>query len=146
MKSFTKKNIKICVSLACLLIVLGLASCTKKGAETAKATSGTELVIEDLTPGSGIEATDGKNVTVHYTGTLTDGTKFDSSLDRNSPFTFTLGSGQVIQGWDQGVKGMKTGGKRKLTIPPQLGYGANAQGPIPANSTLVFEVELLKVE
>lgn len=106
----------------------------------------TELKVEDVTVGTGTEAVAGKQVTVHYTGTLTNGQKFDSSKDRSKPFTFTLGAGQVIQGWDQGVAGMKIGGVRKLTIPPQLGYGSRAMGPIPANSTLLFDVELLKVE
>lgn len=105
------------------------------------------LNIEDLTVGSGDEATSGKRVDVHYTGWLTNGTKFDSSLDRGKPFTFQLGAGQVIQGWDRGVAGMKVGGKRKLTIPPELGYGARgAAGVIPPNATLVFEVELLAVK
>ncbi len=105
-----------------------------------------DLIVEDLVQGNGTEAVDGKMVTVHYTGTLTDGTKFDSSVDRGTPFNFQLGIGQVIKGWDQGVKGMKVGGKRKLTIPPSLGYGPRAIGPIPANSTLIFEVELLDVK
>lgn len=105
-----------------------------------------ELKIEDLKIGSGAEAVSGKAVTVNYRGTLTDGTQFDSSYDRGTPFTFNLGAGEVIQGWDMGVKGMKIGGKRKLTIPSELGYGARAVGSIPPNSTLVFEVELLKVE
>ncbi len=88
----------------------------------------------------------GKTVSVHYTGKLTDGTKFDSSLDRGDPFSFRLGAGQVIKGWDQGVAGMKVGGKRLLTIPPELGYGQRGfPGAIPPNSTLVFEVELLGV-
>jgi FKBP-type peptidyl-prolyl cis-trans isomerase len=107
---------------------------------------GTNLKVEEVQIGTGDVAAAGKKVTVHYTGTLTDGTKFDSSVDRNQPFTFTLGAGEVIQGWDQGVAGMKVGGKRKLTIPASLGYGSRATGPIPANSTLIFDVELLKVE
>jgi FKBP-type peptidyl-prolyl cis-trans isomerase FkpA len=105
------------------------------------------LKIEDIKVGEGAVAEAGKQVVVHYTGTLTDGTKFDSSVDRNEPFTFSLGAGQVIKGWDEGVKGMKIGGKRKLTIPPSLGYGeAGAGGVIPPNATLIFEVELLDVK
>ena len=106
-----------------------------------------ELIIEDLTVGEGDEAVAGKRVTVHYTGWLTNGSKFDSSLDRNDPFEFPLGRGHVIRGWDEGVAGMKVGGKRKLTIPPEMGYGARgAGGVIPPNAMLVFEVELLGVE
>ena len=104
----------------------------------------TELKIEELKPGNGAEAKAGQQVTVHYTGWLTNGTKFDSSLDRGQPFKFQLGAGQVIQGWDKGVAGMKVGGKRKLVIPPTMGYGEHgAGGVIPPNATLVFEVELL---
>ncbi|MFZ5503887.1 MAG: FKBP-type peptidyl-prolyl cis-trans isomerase [Pseudomonadota bacterium] len=104
------------------------------------------LVIEDTTPGTGHEAASGHEVSVHYTGWLTDGRKFDSSKDRNDPFSFQLGAGQVIRGWDEGVTGMKEGGVRKLTIPPHLGYGERgAGGVIPPNATLVFEVELLSV-
>ncbi len=105
------------------------------------------LIIEELSVGEGVEAVVGKQVSVHYTGWLTDGTKFDSSLDRNDPFDFPLGRGHVIRGWDEGVAGMKVGGKRKLTIPPEMGYGARgAGGVIPPNATLVFEVELLGVK
>ena len=108
--------------------------------------SQTELLIEDLTVGEGSEAVSGKEVTVHYTGWLTDGEKFDSSKDRKQPFTFPLGAGHVIKGWDQGVVGMKVGGVRKLTIPAALGYGARgAGGVIPPNATLVFDVELLDI-
>jgi FKBP-type peptidyl-prolyl cis-trans isomerase FkpA len=105
------------------------------------------LEIDDLSPGTGTEATEGRTVSVHYTGTLTNGDKFDSSLDRGRPFEFVLGAGRVIKGWDQGVRGMKVGGKRKLTIPAELGYGARGFPPvIPANATLVFEIELLDVK
>ena len=103
------------------------------------------LKVEDIKIGTGQEAATGMTVEVHYTGWLTNGDKFDSSLDRGRPFSFGLGLRQVIKGWDQGVVGMKEGGKRRLTIPPELGYGSREIGPIPANSTLIFEVELLKV-
>ena len=109
-------------------------------------TTASGLVYEEITVGAGAEAAHGLRVTVHYTGWLTDGTKFDSSKDRDDPFEFHLGQGQVIAGWDEGVTGMKVGGTRKLTIPPQLGYGARgAGGVIPPDATLVFEVELLAV-
>ncbi|MBL8482359.1 MAG: FKBP-type peptidyl-prolyl cis-trans isomerase [Rhodocyclaceae bacterium] len=104
------------------------------------------LIIEDSVTGTGARAEAGKTVEVHYTGWLTDGRKFDSSKDRGRPFSFRLGAGQVIQGWDEGVAGMQVGGTRKLTIPPEMGYGARgAGGVIPPNATLVFEVELLNV-
>lgn len=110
-------------------------------------TTDSGLVIEDLVLGDGDEAIAGHQVTVHYTGWLTDGQKFDSSKDRDDPFIFPLGGGRVIRGWDEGVQGMKIGGTRKLTIPPDLGYGARgAGGVIPPNATLVFEVELLALE
>ena len=105
-----------------------------------------EMKIEDIKIGTGDEAVSGKTITVNYVGTLEDGTKFDSSYDRNEPFTFNLGAGQVIQGWEKGFEGMKVGGKRKLIIPSDLAYGNRSMGSIPPNSTLIFEAELLKVE
>lgn len=140
-----------------LLVLLSANSCQKQDDEAtqSQATPGqassdqvrtsNELKMEDVTVGTGSEAVPGKTVKVHYTGTLENGTKFDSSKDRNEPFAFKLGAGQVIKGWDQGVAGMKVGGVRKLVIPPTLGYGSRQVGPIPANSTLLFDVELLEV-
>jgi len=110
-------------------------------------TTASGLKYEDLTVGSGAEAVAGKTVSVHYTGWLENGTKFDSSLDRGEPFQFQLGAGEVIAGWDEGVAGMKVGGKRRLMIPSNLGYGARgAGGVIPPNATLIFEVELLAIK
>jgi len=101
----------------------------------------------DVTAGQGKEATSGSTVTVHYTGWLPSGRKFDSSRDRGEPFAFTIGAGQVITGWDEGVKGMREGGRRKLVLPPAMAYGeAGAPPDIPANATLVFDVEVLKVD
>jgi FKBP-type peptidyl-prolyl cis-trans isomerase FkpA len=104
-----------------------------------------DLVKETIEEGEGRRADDGDEVSVHYTGTLEDGTKFDSSLDRDQPFSFTIGEGEVIKGWDQGVLGMKPGEKRKLIISPDLAYGEEGTGPIPSNSTLIFEIELLEI-
>lgn len=112
----------------------------------ATPTAAENVKIEDIEEGTGPEVKSGDTVVMHYTGTLTDGTKFDSSVDRNEPFETQIGVGQVIQGWDLGVVGMKVGGKRKLTIPPSLGYGAQATGSIPANSILIFDLELLEIK
>ena len=109
-------------------------------------TTSAGLKIHDFVVGTGSTAGTRDGVTVHYTGWLTDGTKFDSSVDRSEPFSFTIGAREDILGWDQGVAGMRVGGKRQLEIPPNLAYGSSARGSIPANSTLVFEIELLKVE
>ena len=116
-----------------------------KASPVIKTKSG--LMVQDLRKGTGAVARAGKTVTVHYRGTLTNGKKFDASYDRGQPFVFPLGAGQVIKGWDEGVAGMRVGGKRKLIIPARLGYGAQGTpgGPIPPNATLVFVVELLKV-
>ena len=111
----------------------------------AMTTTRSGLAYRDLTVGKGVRVDAGSLVSVHYTGWLPNGTKFDSSRDSNTPFEFTLGGGQVIQGWDEGVAGMHVGGRRQLVIPPALGYGGVRSGPIPPNSTLVFDVELLAV-
>ena len=112
----------------------------------AETTTDSGLKYEDVTVGEGDCAAAGHTVSVHYTGWLTDGTKFDSSKDRNDPFQFSLGGGQVIRGWDEGVQGMQPGGVRRLTIPAELGYGARgAGGVIPPGAILVFEVELLEI-
>jgi FKBP-type peptidyl-prolyl cis-trans isomerase FkpA len=143
--------------LTLLVAAYGCGPKAENAEKTESASMGqsniTELVKQDDVAGSGNEAVAGRQVSVHYTGWLYDqakadhkGQKFDSSRDRNEPFAFRLGGGQVIQGWDQGVAGMKVGGKRTLTIPPQLGYGSQgAGGVIPPNATLLFEVELLDV-
>lgn len=147
---------KIFFWLITIFLLFGFLVCKRESSEsTSQSPPSTkndtqkveELKIEEIKVGTGKEATPGSSVTVHYTGWLTDNTKFDSSVDRGKPFSFKLGIGQVIKGWDEGVKGMKEGGKRKLTVPPHLGYGARGAGRvIPPNATLVFDVELLKVE
>ena len=114
-------------------------------ADDGMTTTPSGLQYRDDAVGDGPEARAGQTVSVHYTGTLLDGRKFDSSRDRGQPFQFHLGGGQVIQGWDEGVAGMKVGGRRTLVIPPELGYGSRAIGPIPPDSTLQFDVELLGV-
>lgn len=113
--------------------------------EPALITTESGLQYLDLVEGTGATPKAGQTIVVHYTGTLENGQKFDSSLDRNSPFSFRVGAGQVIKGWDEGFLTMKVGGKRKLVIPPELGYGSRGVGPIPPNSTLIFEVELLRI-
>ena len=140
--------------LACLVVLAGAAlACGPSAAPRSAGSSAAEVTMPDGLKytddqvGNGTEAQAGKTAVVHYTGWLMDGTKFDSSRDRNQPFSFPLGRGAVIKGWDEGVAGMKVGGKRTLIIPPDLGYGARgAGGVIPPNATLIFEVELLKVQ
>ena len=127
------------ITFAVMLIAV---SCSKE-----KQIMNNGLVIEDIKIGDGQEVEKFNIVTVNYTGLLENGTKFDSSLNPGrTPFRFTVGAGQVIKGWDEGLMGMKVGGKRKLTIPPELGYGSRDNGPIPANSTLIFEIDLLGIE
>ena len=129
-----------------VLILLALAGCGGGGdGGTTTPTGGGTLVVEDLVVGTGATAAVGDTVSVHYVGTLTNGTKFDSSYDRGQPFPFQIGAGRVIAGWEQGVPGMKVGGKRRLTIPPSLGYGNQANGSIPPNSTLIFDIDLLSI-
>lgn len=115
---------------------------TEENEETKEVT---ELQIEDIQLGTGQEAQAGDVLSVHYTGTLLDGTKFDSSVDRGQPFQFQLGAEQVIQGWEEGFAGMRVGGTRRLVIPPHLAYGATERPGLPANSTLIFDVELLEI-
>jgi FKBP-type peptidyl-prolyl cis-trans isomerase FkpA len=139
-------QLRISWVLAVLLLTLSLA-CSQPAASGKETTMADGLKFTDDQVGTGAEALAGKTVSVHYTGWLTDGTKFDSSKDRGQPFSFPLGAGRVIKGWDEGVAGMKVGGKRTLVIPPELGYGARgAPGAIPPNATLKFEVELLDVK
>lgn len=134
--------------IAFIVIMLGFANtgCGNDDETSAATGTGGSLQIEDVVVGTGAVAAAGQTITVHYVGTLTDGTKFDSSRDRGTPFSFNLGTGQVIRGWDQGLPGMKVGGTRKLTIPATLGYGAAGAPPsIPGNATLIFNIELLSI-
>jgi peptidylprolyl isomerase len=145
-------DMKIALMLVLLCAVLAMAVSDTEGGDKKKEeekviTTKSGLKYVERKVGDGKEAKAGDTVSVHYTGTLTNGKKFDSSLDRNEPIEFTLGVGRVIKGWDEGISGMKVGGKRKLIIPPDLGYGAKGAGNvIPGNATLIFEVELVKVK
>ena len=144
-KRITLLAVAVALGVAALAAVETRAQDKKEKSKVVTTDSG--LKYEDLKEGTGEAAKKGDTVEVHYTGWLTDGKKFDSSVDRNRTFSFKLGEGKVIKGWDEGVAGMKVGGKRKLTIPAELAYGKNAvRDVIPANSTLVFEVELLKIK
>lgn len=122
--------------------LISLFSSNKSQANIAQAP---QVLIQDTVIGTGDVAVSGNSVVVNYTGHFVDGKVFDSSITRGEPFQFVLGSGQVIKGWDQGILGMRVGGKRTISIPPELGYGANDYGPIPGGSTLIFDIELLKV-
>jgi FKBP-type peptidyl-prolyl cis-trans isomerase len=147
-----RRNQNIIVGAIALVIIAILAFVVinriiKSNQNKGMITTPSGLKYQDLVVGTGQEAKSGDSVTVNYTGWLDDGTKFDSSIDRNQPFTFTLGTGGVIQGWDEGVVGMKVGGKRRLVIPPDLAYGSQgASGVIPPNATLTFEVDLLSIK
>lgn len=153
------RNVEKFIVFLLLLAAVAIPACSQKEAKPtaekaveSKAPAGATVTASglsytDIVKGAGAAPTSGKMVTVHYTGVLEDGTKFDSSVDRGQPFSFRIGAGEVIPGWDEGVISMKVGGKRKLIIPPQLGYGsAGAGGVIPPNATLIFDVELLDVE
>lgn len=149
-KRRNQQRIITIVSILVIIAAIGAVlfyNLQSKKPEGELITTLTGLQYQDLTVGTGVEAKTGNSVTVHYVGTLEDGTKFDSSRDRNEPFELTLGAGGVIQGWEEGLIGMRVGGIRKLVIPPDLGYGSQAVGDvIPANATLVFEIELLSIK
>ena len=154
------RSVERIIIVLLLVAAIAIAACSQKETAAPQATEGRQvlpaqakpvttasgLTYIDLAVGNGPSPTAGKPVKVHYTGWLENGTKFDSSVDRGQPFVFTIGTGEVIPGWDEGVMTMKAGGKRKLIIPARLGYGAaGAGGVIPPNATLIFEVELLEV-
>ena len=147
-KTLLNRITKICTFGLCSGCCQPKGRAAPTGEDMEEVTTGTGLKYVDLAPGSGQAAAPGNQVSVLYTGTLTDGKVFDTTKKRgDTPFEFKLGGGQVIAGWDEGVQGMKIGGKRKLTIPPELGYGAaGAGGVIPPNATLIFEIELLKLK
>ena len=136
----------IAALLAAVAAFLFVPSLPSGGGAGAEVTTASGLRYTDLAVGDGPSPRTGQTAVVHYTGTLTDGSKFDSSRDRGQPYSFALGTGSVIKGWDEGVATMKVGGRRKLVVPPALGYGPMARPGIPANSTLVFDVELLEVK
>ncbi len=148
----TKGYLVCLIAIGSLLVICYKTQKTTKDKQTMTVTteeiittpSGLKYIERNV--GTGDVATKGKTIAVHYTGTLEDGTKFDSSIDRGQPIDFKLGIGQVIKGWDEGLDGVKVGGKRKLIIPAELGYGSRPAGRIPANSTLIFEVELVAVK
>jgi peptidylprolyl isomerase/FKBP-type peptidyl-prolyl cis-trans isomerase FkpA len=135
----------VIVMVLCALVAAA-AGCSKKKGAGAKRTLEGGLVVQDLSVGTGSEAVTGSTVAVHYVGRFTDGNKFDSSQDRGQPLEFKLGAGAMIQGFDLGIPGMRVGGKRQLTIPAELAYGARGGGPIPPNTTLVFDVELVALK
>jgi peptidylprolyl isomerase len=155
-KKKSNQTTKLVVYLIIAALAIGalvyLFSVLRSSNSTPTASPGTEITTAsglryiDEVVGTGESPRTGRPVTVHYTGTLENGTKFDSSVDRGEPYTFQIGTGGVIRGWDEGVMTMKIGGKRRLIIPPELGYGARPNGKIPANSTLYFEIELLDVK
>ena len=157
MKNLTK-NEKIAVGISLFVIgfffyfggtvinVFKTGQFSSSNSEVSAVTPAPELGIQEISLGTGDSVNLGDAVTVNYTGAFVDGKVFDSSVARNEPFTFVVGAGQVISGWDQGLVGMKVGGKRILVVPPQLGYGDKDYGPIPANSTLIFQIELLSVK
>jgi FKBP-type peptidyl-prolyl cis-trans isomerase FkpA len=148
----TALALSLVVSLGCSHKARGSAEAESKSGNSGNSGKSAPvagaLAVTELKPGEGATATKGKLVSVHYSGRLTDGTKFDSSYDRGQPIEFKLGAGVVIKGWDQGIEGMQVGGKRRLTIPPELAYGSRGTpgGPIPPNATLVFDVELVGVK
>lgn len=144
-KSPQKSNLWPIIALIVAFAIIGVAFWRYMGPSGQENKTETGLTYTDEVVGTGASPSPGRTVVVHYTGRLENGTKFDSSLDRGRPFEFPIGMGRVIRGWDEGVMTMKVGGKRKLIIPPELGYGSRDMGKIPPNSTLIFEVELLEV-